>query len=109
MTDNKILDEEITDDNINKLKEWQIRLIDKVGIDNIISFHNLSNGEIYTKPFLVDKIKNLSNRKSKIIYTCMKCNKKVDYSRIDMAIMNLGKCCKPIIKKKSIKIGEIHW
>ncbi len=56
MTDNKILDEEITDDNINKLKEWQIRLIDKVGIDNIISIHNLSNGEIYTKPFLVNEI-----------------------------------------------------
>ena len=39
----------------------------------------------------------------------MKCNKKVDYSKTNITIMNLGKCYKPIIKKKSIKIGDIHW
>lgn len=59
-------------------------------------------GEIYTKPFLVNEIKNLDTKNSKIIYNCSKCNKKVDYSRTDMAIMRLGNCCK--LKKN----GQFH-
>ena len=79
-------------------------MVNEIGLDNIIKIHDLSNDKIYTKPILLDNLRNLVQKKSKIIYRCQKCNTQVSYSTITSAISYFGKCCEK--KKNQEKMND---